>query len=219
MRLRFVLFCFRSAISLVMLCISGFNSFVHAEDDVLTRLNAFSTELTTFTARFEQTLYNADSEAQQTSKGTVVLKRPGRFIWEYTDPETQQIVADGERIWLFDKELEQVTVSMLNERVGGTPLVLLMGSAPLDEEFTIKALGRSDGIDWVELIPKQDSSDFQALFIGLKGSVLAAMELRDNFDQATQIQFSDFEADVPLADALFDFTPPPGVDVIGAGTN
>lgn len=183
--------------------------------DALARLNAFSNELVSFTADFEQTLYDADSEPLQSSTGTVALKRPGRFVWDYAAPASQTIVADGERIWLHDRDLAQVTVNSIDERVEGTPFVLLMGSAPLGDAYDISALGESEGVEWLELVPKGDGGDFEALFIGLDDAGLAALELRDSFGQATQIRFSNFERDVPLDDALFVFDVPDGVDVIG----
>ena len=189
-------------------------SFVHAADS-LSQLDRFIKDVETFQADFEQTVYDADSEPLQTSLGTIRLKRPGRFIWSYTQPDDQQIIADGERIWLYDKDLEQVTVNAIDDRIAGTPLVLLMRSAPLDEAFDIKALGEADGINWVELTPKAETSDFELVFIGLNEAGLAAMELRDNFGQATQIRFSNFESGVELDDALFKFVVPDGVDVIG----
>ncbi len=184
-------------------------------DTAKDQLDSFINELETFQARFEQTLYDADSQPLQESTGTIKLKRPGKFVWSYTQPANQEIVADGTRLWLYDKDLEQVTVNDLDERVAGTPLALLMRSAPLDESFAIESLGTSDGINWLELTPKSESSDFELVFIGLNSDGLAALELRDNFGQATQIIFNDFEADVELDDALFEFTVPDGVDVIG----
>jgi outer membrane lipoprotein carrier protein len=188
----------------------------HSADDALERLDHFSQTLKSFTASFEQTLYDAESAPLKTSTGTVLLKRPGKFIWRYAEPEVQEIIADGARIWLYDKDLEQVTVNEIDDRVNGSPLVLLMGNKPLSDEFDIKSLGESEGIDWIELKPLETDTDFEVVYIGLNGAGLAAMELRDNFGQATQIIFKDFKADVPLDDATFDFTPPVGVDVIGA---
>jgi outer membrane lipoprotein carrier protein len=206
----------KTILLVVLLFVSAAQSIVHGADEVvLQRLAAISTDLKTFTADFEQTLYDADSNPMKTSSGTVVLMRPGRFIWRYEEPEVQEIIADGKRIWLYDEDLQQVTVTDIDERIAGTPLVLLMGTVPLEDEFTLATLGESDGIEWVELTPKSDSSDFEAVFIGLNDEGLAAMELRDNFGQATQIRFSDFKADVSVDASQFDFKPPPGVDVIG----
>ena len=188
-----------------------------ADAEAMARLAAFTSELRSFRADFEQTLYDEASTPLQSSAGRVALKRPGRFVWDYVDGDTagQSIVADGERLWLYDRELAQVTVNAIDERVGGTPLVLLMGDAPIEEAYAVTALGESEGIEWLELVPKEGGGDFEALFVGLDGTGLAALELRDNFGQATQIRFTGFEADVALDDALFEFEVPDGVDVIG----
>jgi len=154
-------------------------------------------------------------EALQSSKGSIKLKRPGRFVWVYESPEPQRIIADGKRIWLYDEDLEQVTVNSIDERIAGTPLQLLMQATPLREGFDIESLGQSDSIDWFALTPLTQASDFEQLFIGLKEDGIAALELRDSFGQATQIQLSNFVKDVSLADELFVFDVPEGIDVIG----
>lgn len=201
------------ACALLVMCGSLFTAVdSHAQQSALEK---FVTQTTSFVAGFEQTLYDADSSPLQVSTGTIQLKRPGRFVWLYETPNKQRIVSDGEKLWLFDEELEQVTVSPLGDKVSGTPLVILMGTRPLDEEFTIKELGLAEGVDWFELIPRTDSADFESLFVGLNEVGLAAMELRDNFGQATQIVFSDLKAGVNIDDSVFVFTVPDGVDVIG----
>jgi len=188
---------------------------VLADDDVLERLRAFTMDLKSFTADFEQSLYNTDSELLENDIGKLKLKRPGKFIWRYAGEGGQEFISDGKSLWMFDKELDQVTVNALNDRVGGTPLVLLMGGVPLEDQFNVTTLGPADGVDWVELIPKDNSTDFEALFIGLDKSGLAAMELRDNLGQATQIRFTNFKSGVALDDKQFNFVAPKGVDVIG----
>ncbi len=182
-------------------------------------LQTFMDTVDAFSADFEQTLYDADGDTLQNSSGTVVLKRPARFRWEYADGDGgiagQVLVADGERVWLYDPDLEQVTVNRIDERVAGTPLVVLMGNEPLDTAFDVSSLGNSDGIDWFELAPVGTEGDFETVYVGLADGGLAAMELRDNFGQATQILFTDFDGSVTPDDSLFTFIAPPGVDVIG----
>jgi len=178
-------------------------------------LEQFIDTLDSFEASFVQTLYDADSEPLRESSGTIKLKRPARFVWSYDAPEEQHIVADGENIWLYDVDLEQVTVNAIDERIEGTPLQLLMRAAPLSEGFDIESLGQEDGIDWFGLTPLTQASDFEQVFIGLKNDELAAMELRDSFGQATQIVFADFRKGLVMDDALFEFVTPEGVDVIG----
>ncbi len=204
---------------LLLLCVALTVQPAFAEDDIVIRLKAFVADVTSFSAGFEQTLYGADGEIKQTSNGTAMLKRPGQLIWRYQGDDAQEIIADGNNIWMYDKELQQVTVNPLDERVNGTPMVVLMGTAALDEQFDLTALGQSDGIDWVQLVPKEAGADFESLFIGLKGQALGAMELRDSFGQATQIRFNDFKPNIEIDNADFQFIPPAGVDVIGEPVN
>lgn len=184
-------------------------------DAVLARLDDFTRQLETFTADFEQTLYDESSEPLQSSSGRLQIKRPGKFFWRYEKPDRQDIVTDGNTLWLYDHELEQVTVSPVDERLSGTPLVLLTGGAPLGEEFDIEALGASEGIDWLQLTPRETDSDFEQVYLGLGAGGVVAMELQDSFGQATQIRFSNVQSNQPIDDAVFAFTPPDGVDVIG----
>lgn len=185
-----------------------------------TALQRFMDTVDAFAASFEQTVYDADGDPLQSSSGTVVLERPARFRWEYTNSDSgadgQVLVADGERVWLYDPDLEQVTVNRIDERVAGTPLVVLMGDEPLETGFSVTSLGNAEGIEWFELVPVDESGDFDTVFVGLRGDALAAMELRDNFGQATQLRFDDFDGTIEPEPGLFDFEPPPGVDVIGA---
>ncbi|MFK7860142.1 MAG: outer membrane lipoprotein chaperone LolA [Granulosicoccus sp.] len=186
-----------------------------ADVEPVKMLEKFIKSLDSFEASFEQTLYTSDSDDLGTSVGTIKLKRPARFIWTYTSPEPQVITADGERIWLYDEDLEQVTVNAIDERINGTPLQLLMSAAPLSDAFDIESLGQSDGIEWFALTPLTQSSDFEQVFIGLKDDAIAAIELSDSFGQATQIRLSDFRQGVEFDDSLFVFEVPEGVDVIG----
>lgn len=205
--------CALGSLGLLLLLASGPRAAI-AQASVET-LDQFIQSLDTFQANFEQTLYDGNSEPLKTSTGSISVKRPGRFVWTYDNPDPQVIVADGENIWLYDKDLEQVTVNAIDDRLAGTPLQLLMSASSLEASFVVEALGESDGIDWFELKPKVEQSDFELVFIGLVDNSIAAMELRDNFGQATQIKFTDFDADVELDDSLFSFEVPEGVDLIG----
>ena len=184
-------------------------------DALLQRLSDFTSDLSTLSASFEQALYDENDEPLQQSSGNVQIKRPGKFFWRYEEPDRQDIVTDGQTLWLYDHELEQVTVSPVDERISGTPLVLLTGGTPLDEQFTIEPLGGAEGIDWLELTPREDGSDFESVFIGLDDDGIAAMELQDSFGQATQIRFSNVATNQSIDDTTFQFEPPDGVDVIG----
>jgi outer membrane lipoprotein carrier protein len=177
-------------------------------------LRAFLAETVTLEAEFSQRMEEADGGHSQLSTGRFYLHRPQRFRWDYQSPTPQLVVADGEHLWLYDPDLEQVTVRRLDEGLSGTPAMLLSGGAELDESFRLGAAYREDGVDWVELAPLADAADFAALRVGFEDGRLAAMELLDALGQATIIRFSALKLNVPLDPALFQFVPPPGADVI-----
>ena len=186
-----------------------------AAGEAMERLKAFTDELRTFSAGFVQTLYDENQEPVQRSEGVAWLERPGLFRWEYREPYTQVIVADGERLWIYDADLEQVTVRDTGRALATAPIMLLSGKAPLEEQFEMRELGAREGLQWVELRPRVADSDFERIFLGLDGRTLQVMELRDRFDQATQIRFHHVEINPEIRASRFEFTPPEGVDVIG----
>ncbi len=166
-------------------------------------------------ADFEQTVEDAQSKRIHRSTGSMVLMRPGRFRWDYLTPYPQLIVADGERIWIHDTELEQVTVKPLDAALGSAPSQLLSGGLDLDENFTYAPLPDSQGLAWIELEPRERDSNFERVRLGFRADLLAAMELEDGFGQITRFWFSAVERNARVDPGLFRFEPPPGVDVIG----
>ena len=177
----------------------------------------FSNNLKSFRASFAQTVYDADSVVLQESSGTVVLARPGRFKWTYEAPVNQVIVADGLTLWVYDEEIKQVTRQPQSTTLGSAPIGLLSGQRDLASEFAITELGVKDDLEWFQLRPLVSDTDFNEIFIAIQAGSLHAMELRDNFDQATQIIFSNFEKNIALDNDLFTFVVPEGVDVVGEG--
>lgn len=175
----------------------------------------FSSSMFSFSADFTQTVYDSDSVALQESAGSVELMRPGRFRWTYTEPNSQVIVADGATLWVYDEDIKQVTAQPQSTTLGSAPIGLLSGQRSIESEFTITELGLENGLQWFELEPLVQDTDFNAVYIALDDNGLHAMELRDNFDQATQIRFTDFKKNIGLAQERFTFTPPDGADVIG----
>ena len=179
------------------------------------RLDAFLLDLGSLEASFRQILLDERVQSADESSGTVYLRRPGRFRWDYTEPFPQLIVADGERVWLFDPGLEQVTVRAQSQALGSTPAALLTSDRPVDETFTITELGtHADGIAWLMLEPRDTGGNFEGIRIAFDARGLHAMELRDSFGQTTRIEFTDIRRNPELDAALFRFTPPTGVDVI-----
>jgi outer membrane lipoprotein carrier protein len=178
------------------------------------QLRQFLAETVTLQARFSQVLLEADSARAQVSEGVFYLHRPQRFRWDYASPAPQLVVADGEHLWLYDPDLEQVTVRRLDDGLSATPAMLLSGAGALEDSFRIGAAYREEGIDWIELAPLSDAADFAGVRVGFKQGRLASMELMDALGQTTVIQFSDVQVNPTLDPALFQFSPPPGTDVI-----
>ncbi len=177
-------------------------------------LNSFLTEVTTLRADFSQEVVRPGGEASQRSGGRFLLSRPGRFRWDYLTPYRQEIVSDGSRLWFYDTDLEQITVKPLEEGLGSTPALLLTGSERLDERFRVTPLSGSGGIDWVELVPLTESN-FSSIRLAFQQQRLHTMEVIDGLGQITRIHFTAVERNPQLDQGLFDFTPPPGVDLLG----
>jgi len=182
----------------------------------LERLEAFTAQLDSLRAQFVQSLFDAQGKSVQESRGTVLLQRPGRFRWEYRVPYEQLIVADGEKLWVYDTELQQVTVKQLDNALGNAPIMLLSERRSLQEDFIVRDLAARDGLQWVELEPRVKDTDFTRIALGMDEQGMKVMELRDSFGQATEIRFLDLELNVRTTPDSFVFVPPPGIDVIGA---
>ena len=172
-------------------------------------------DLKSLRADFVQRVFDANARLIETSSGQMVMEKPGRFRWDYKKPFEQIIVADGERLWHYDSELEQVTVRRLDTALGSTPLALLSGAAPLDDAFVVTSSKTEDGLRWYELRPKQAQAEFTSLRVAFQGDQLNAIELQDAFSQRTRLSFNDLERNVSIDPALLRFVPPSGVDVVG----
>ncbi len=187
-----------------------------AQADPAARLEHALAALDSVRAQFTQDLLSADGATTEHAVGTLYLKKPGRFRWDYTTPR-QLIVCDGERLWLYDPELEQATVRHVKDSLSQTPAMLLAGQAKVRDGFTIKDGGRVAGLSWLTLVPKSADTDFREIRLGFSGEQLQRLEFTDKLNQRTLIELKGLERNAHLADTLFTFTPPKGVDVIGAG--
>lgn len=178
-------------------------------------LERYLAELTSLQAEFHQVSTVAGGDAAEEASGRLYLQKPGRFRWDYREPNAQLIVSDGVNLWLYDQELEQVTVKTIDESLTTTPALLLAGKASAAESFTITAAGSQAGLDWVRLVPKRADTDFLEFRLGFARGELRMMELKDKLQQSTRIEFSEVKRNTRLASSLFEFSPPAGVDVIG----
>lgn len=165
-------------------------------------------------ARFAQIVVDKNLKELQKATGTMQFVRPGRFRWEYDKPYEQTIVGDGARLWIYDKDLNQVTVRKLDKALGGSPAALLAGSNEIEKVYTLTNLGPQEGLDWLEAVPKSKDNTFERIRLGFSQAGLEAMELRDQFAQTTVIKFAGVERNPKIAPEVFRFTPPKGADVI-----
>lgn len=188
-----------------------------ANADAVDRLRVFLETTKLMRADFSQTVMPKSGRKPQFSSGSMAIARPHKFRWQIEKPYPQLIVGDGEKVWLHDPELNQVTVKTQGTALAGSPAALLAGEgvAALEKSFALKDVGERDGLEWLEAVPKSADSGFEKVRIGFAGGELRAMELTDSFGQQTSLVFSKIEKNPPLSASHFRFVPPKGADVLG----
>ncbi len=188
---------------------------VYAEGAATTQLNDFVQKVMTYQANFKQSVINPQGQVIEEATGTFVLERPGKFRWDYVEPFPQQIVADGERIWFYDVDLEQVTVKSQQEALADTPATLLSGQALPEDKYSLTEIETDDGFNWIQLIPKNQESNYQTITLAFDSAGLRQMLMKDSFDQRTRLVFSQAVENADLDSDTFVFKAPEGVDVVG----
>ena len=188
-----------------------------ARADALDRMRGFLESTKTLRADFTQTVLPKNGRKPQFSSGSMVLSRPHKFRWQIEKPYPQLIVGDGEKVWLYDPELRQVTVKKQGAALAGSPAALLAGEGivALQKHFSLVNLGAKEGLEWLEATPKSTDSGFERVRIGFAGSELRSMELVDSFGQSTSLVFERIERNPSLTATTFRFVPPAGADVLG----
>ena len=192
-----------------------------ARADGLASLDAFISQVHSGQADFVQTVTSPGAEGQpdrvKKSSGRFAFERPGRFRFDYTRPFEQEIVADGQTLWLYDVDLEQVTQRPQEQVLGQTPAALVAAAADvqaLEANFELAGLPDADGLQWVEARPRQADGQLQSVRVGFDGEALSVLEILDSFGQQSVLRFSDFRVNPELAASLFAFEPPAGVDIL-----
>lgn len=204
---------FVSAMAVLLLAVS-----VQATDatgPARARLNAFSQGLHSLTGNFSQTLSDVNGYDSKLSSGTLALEAPRQFRWDTTTPYQQTIVADGSRVWMYDPELEQVTVRVQNTEEAHSPLSVLTDLKQMDKDFKVSETGERDGLLWLRLISTAADPQFEYADLGFDTNGLARMSFRDQLGSLTDIRFSNWKRNIALPPGSFDFVPPAGADVIG----
>ena len=177
-------------------------------------LKALLRGTTTARAQFAQIVLDKDLNPIQQASGSMAFARPGRFRWEYSKPYEQVIVGDGTSLWIYDKDLNQVTVRRLEGALGASPAALLAGSNEIEKGYALSSVGSEQGLDWLEAVPRDQDTVFERIRLGFSKTGLEAMELRDRFGQITVIKFTAVKRNSELPSDWFSFTPPEGADVI-----
>jgi len=193
-----------------------------ARADGLQQLETFLQEVRSARAEFTQVVTSPQRAGEtvarsKTSHGLFEFQRPGRFRFEYTRPFEQTIVADGQTLWLHDKDLEQVTARRQQEVLGSTPAALIVAGTSLRElgaHFELQAAGSADGLEWVQALPRQADGQLQQVRVGFRQGELARLEIQDSLGQRSVLSFSAWQANAAVPAERFRFQPPPGVAVI-----
>ncbi|MDO8828398.1 outer membrane lipoprotein chaperone LolA [Methylophaga sp.] len=184
-------------------------------ESAIDRLNNFVKQVSQLEADFQQTVIDTDGQVVEEATGQFLLSRPGKFRWDYDTPFPQQIVADGERIWFYDVDLEQITVKLQDEALAETPAGLLSGNTLPEAEYNIVELESEDELQWVRLMPKENDNTYQTVALAFDANGIREMLMVDSFDQRTRLVFNNVRINAGLPDSRFKFITPEGVDVVG----
>ena len=199
------------------LCLVLSATFTHAAQSARAKLDAFAKGINAISADFEQQVHDPNGGGKS-SRGTLALKAPRQFRWEVAAPYQQLIVADGEKVWIYDPDLEQVSVRAQGTEEAHSPLTVLTDLSQLDRDFTASEQGERDGLTWLRLKSKDKDPQFAYCDLGFDSTGLARMRFEDTLGNDTEIRFAHWQRNPKLATDAFRFTPPKGVDVVGDPT-
>ncbi|MFZ6798497.1 outer membrane lipoprotein chaperone LolA [Undibacterium sp. Di24W] len=187
-----------------------------AQASAIDQFKSFVVNTKTAKGEFSQTqvkMVSGKAQLGKTASGVFKFARPGKFMWSYLKPYEQVLQADGDKLYMYDKDLNQVTIKALGNAIGSSPAAILFGSVDLDKNFTLKDAGLNNGIEWLEAIPKEKDSQFELIRIGMKDGLPVGMELRDSFGQISTVNLNNFERNPNFSADHFKFVVPKGADV------
>lgn len=206
----------RKLLLLIVLSLIASAASAAAATGARARLDAFANGLHSLRGDFSQTVYDAHGNITGNSHGLLALQSPRMFRWEVTDPYKQLIVADGHKVWIYEPDLQQVTVSDQGAAEAHSPLTVLTDLAQLDTEFKATDAGNHDGLEWLRLVSRSHDAQFEYAEIGFDARGPRSMVFKDTLGNKTQIVFSGWERNPSLAAGTFTFVPPKGTDVVGS---
>lgn len=187
-------------------------------NDAATALDSYLEGLSSLRTSFKQVVLDAHGQELESGAGTLLVRRPGRFRWEYT-PEgagPQLLVADGANLWFYDRDLQQATVKPAAAALTATPVMLLSGTPEqMRSAFTVTDAGNHDELQWVRVTPRSNTAEFSSAELGFRGGQLVRLVIHDRLNQTDSLAFTNSERGARIADSELRFTPPTGVDLIG----
>ncbi|MBL1292335.1 MAG: outer membrane lipoprotein chaperone LolA [Thiotrichales bacterium] len=184
-------------------------------DEAKDKLDRFVLDLASMRAGFVQTVIDANGTIVDKSEGTMSMLRPGRFRWDYILPYEQHIITNGKRLWIYEPDLDQVTIKPYEAGVGETPALLLSGDSSVFERFTVSELEIADSdYEWLLLKPLDQESGYESIQMGFDENGFKVVRFSDDFGHHTQLEFIDIEANVTLAEDEFEFQEPEGIEII-----
>ena len=188
--------------------------YVHAA--ATDKLKTFIAATHSAQANFTQEVDEKSGKRIQFASGIMQFERPGKFRWEYRKPYEQLIVGDGKKFWMYDTDLNQVTVKKLDAALGSSPAALLSGSNEIERDFALKDIEDRDGLEWLQATPKSAETTFQKILMAFNAeSELMVMELYDAFGHHTVLRFTGLKSNPSFGAQQFKFVPPKGADVLG----
>jgi len=199
---------------IIKLFVLLFATVTYAESSDENHLKHFLGTMQTLEANFKQTLVDDQGMEMESSRGVVFLNRPDKFRWDYQHPYKQTIVTNGETLWFYDEDLEQVTIRDVSSSIANTPAAVFGNYEDIDKQFIIIDLGKIEDFDWVELTPRDIDSQYNSIRLGFDNQQLGMMVMFDNLGQVTRIDFTDEIINKKMDDSMFNFEPPQGIDII-----
>jgi len=194
------------------LCCAALDAHAAATD----KLKSFIAATHSAQANFTQEVQDRNGKRIQSASGTMQFVRPGKFRWVYQKPYEQLIVGDGRKFWMYDVDLNQVTVKKLDAALGSSPAALLSGSNEIERGFALKNIEARDGLEWLQATPRSAETTFEKILMAFNAkSELVVMELHDAFGHHTVLRFTELKNNLALGAQLFKFVPPKGADVLG----
>jgi outer membrane lipoprotein carrier protein len=176
-------------------------------------LQYFLTDLRSLEAKFVQILINENGDELERTEGVLYLQTPDSFFWHYQKPYAQKIISNGSKLWIFDEDLEQVTVKNIDNKIEQTPAGIILGNHSIKEHFVQISIGVIDGYDWIELTPRDLDAQYKNIKIGFNNNNLGMMIIIDNLEQITRIDFSDSKKNIKLSSEIFNFNVPDNIDI------